>query len=236
MGVYFGKYKNTNIKETGLVLYLNAGNSFSYRSGVSGNVWKDLSRVGNTGTITNNTTPFSTGSGGSILFDGTNDYVQLSSQNLTTTGTVSAWIYRLGNGSPDGGNIVDILVNLNSTSVNGWSLGLNVSTNKISFYIANNGSLGAEHFSTTSINVNTWYHVCGTYNGTTKILYVNGVAESTTSTTINGNSTTAWRVGARDSNARYFSGLISEVMLYDTGLSATEVLQNYNSTKSRFGL
>lgn len=236
MGVYFGKYKNTNVNQNGLVLYLNAGNGFSYRSGASGNVWKDLSTVGNNGTITNNTTPFSGSNGGSIIFDGTNDYVQLNQYNLTTNGTLSAWIYRLGNGSPDGGNVVDVITNINSFGTAGWSLGLNVSTNKISYYVANNGSLSSEDYSTTSINLNTWYHVCATYDGTTKILYINGVAENTTVRAVNGNGEVAWRIGARDTNARYFSGLVSEVMLYNVGLSATEVSQNFNATRSRFGV
>ena len=78
----------------GLVLCLDAGNNKSYPS--SGTAWNDLSGNNNNGTLTNG--PTFTGSfGGSIVFDGTNDYVDLgniSQLKPTTQITVSAWVYR----------------------------------------------------------------------------------------------------------------------------------------------
>ena len=79
--------KNRNsIVTDGLVFYVDAGNGDSYPG--TGTTWSDL--VGsNNGTLTNGPT-FDSGNGGSIVFDGTNDYI---STQLTcgTTFTWSVW-------------------------------------------------------------------------------------------------------------------------------------------------
>ena len=68
MGVFAGP----EITESGLVLALDAGNLKSYPT--TGTTWTDLSGRGNTGTLTNGPT-YSSANGGSIVFDGVNDYV-----------------------------------------------------------------------------------------------------------------------------------------------------------------
>jgi len=80
------------IVTNGLVLALDAGDKNSYVSGST--TWFNLTGVNN-GTLTNGPT-FNTGSGGSIVFDGTNDRVQLPNALITGTGdfTVSAWVRR----------------------------------------------------------------------------------------------------------------------------------------------
>jgi hypothetical protein len=70
MGVFAGP----EIAESGLVLALDAGNLKSYPT--TGTTWTDLSGNGNTGTLTNGPT-YSSANGGSISFDGTNDYVTI---------------------------------------------------------------------------------------------------------------------------------------------------------------
>ena len=77
----------------GLVLYMDAANSKSYVSGST--TWNDISRSGNNGTLINGPT-FNSSNGGSIVFDGTNDYVNLSdSDNWFYTGnfTIEFWYY-----------------------------------------------------------------------------------------------------------------------------------------------
>ena len=80
-----------SIATNGLVLYLDAANRQSYVSGSTS--WNDISNNGNTGTLTNGPT-FNSGSGGSIIFDGTNDYITLPNGLLSGTGdfTVNQWI------------------------------------------------------------------------------------------------------------------------------------------------
>jgi hypothetical protein len=83
-----------NMVTDGLVLYLDAANTKSYISGST--IWNDISTGGNNGSLTNGPT-FNNGNGGSIVFDGTNDYVNLGStlnfSNYNSSGfTISFWV------------------------------------------------------------------------------------------------------------------------------------------------
>ena len=61
------------IATNGLVLYLDAANTKSYVS--ESLMWNDISRGGNNGTLTNDPT-FDSNNGGSIVFDGIDDYIE----------------------------------------------------------------------------------------------------------------------------------------------------------------
>ena len=190
---------------------------------------------GNNGTLTNGPT-YSSANGGTIVFDGSNDWVSAPVIDIASAGTVSAWFYKTGTGNPDASNVVDLVSNINSSGSAGWSFGLNVSTNKVDFYIANNGGYGVENFSTQTISNNTWYNVVVTYNGSNKIIYINGTQDSTFSSSVNGTATTsAWSVGGRNTGARNFQGNIPQASIYNRVLSASEITQNYNALVGRFG-
>ena len=217
----------------GLVLQLDAGNSKSYPG--SGTTWTDLSGNGNTGTLVNGV-GYNSGNLGSLVFDGVDDYVSAPAINLTTAGTISVWFFKTGTGTPDVGNVVDIFSNINTGGTNGWAFALKTSTNKIDFYIANNGGFGVEDFSTQTISNNIWYNVVVTYNGSNKIIYINGVQDSTFASGVNGNTTTNWSIGARNTGVRNFQGRIPQASIYNRALSAAEVSQNYNALKGRFSI
>lgn len=73
----------------GLVFYVDAANPKSF---VNGNTtWNDLSRSGNNGTLTNGPT-FDSSNGGSISFDGLNDYVDTSTINFGQVYTLNFWV------------------------------------------------------------------------------------------------------------------------------------------------
>ena len=78
----------------GLVLYLDAANPNSYASGSTS--WNDISRGGNNGTLFNGPT-FNAGNGGSILFDGIDDFIQCTGSLTVTSATFVSWIKRNGN-------------------------------------------------------------------------------------------------------------------------------------------
>jgi hypothetical protein len=81
-----------NVTDSGLVLNLDAGNIKSYPG--TGTIWFDKSGNANNGTLINGPT-FNTGSLGSIVFDGVDDYVSTNySGGIFTTLTLSAWIYK----------------------------------------------------------------------------------------------------------------------------------------------
>ena len=83
--------RGPSIVTNGLVLCLDAANIKSYAG--TGTAWNDLSGNSRTGTLTNGPT-YSGTNGGSIVFDGVNDYVQTPSLSLTgneTNLTLSCW-------------------------------------------------------------------------------------------------------------------------------------------------
>ena len=83
---------NPSIVRDNLVLYLDAANTKSYPG--SGTTWTDISRKGTDGTLTNGAT-FNSGNMGHIAFDGTNDYVDITSLPVisnTSAMTMEAWV------------------------------------------------------------------------------------------------------------------------------------------------
>ena len=97
----------------------------------------------------------------------------------------------------------------------------------------------------TTIGTNVWNHIAVTYNSTTKTasFYINGSLNSSVSNSniveqSSGTQTlsiAAARVG-QPNQLGYLNGSIANVLAYNRVLSATEILQNYNAQKSRFGL
>jgi len=210
----------------GLVLYLDAANQYSYVSGSTS--WNDISRGGNNGTLINGPT-YSTDGGGSILFDGVDDYVQLSatpSSLVTSNVTISSWF--------NTSNATQQMIIGNSGGSNRFYI---ETFNRSETLVAHWG-IGSQQNSLTSnaiITTNSWVNYSMTYDGNITIGYLNGL---TTDSTSIGNQTytnNTLRVGLWV-NSLYFKGNIPQVSIYNRALSAQEILQNYNATKTRFGL
>jgi hypothetical protein len=209
----------------GLVLYLDAANQYSYVSGSTS--WNDISRGGNNGTLINGPT-FNSANGGSIVFDGTNDYVNLSnttSFNSTQPHTYSAWIYQTGFALYNW--IID-----NGGSNTGTSLITNSA--KVGFFFNGGNSFVT---STSSISSNTWVNISTVYSSLNVSFYINGVFNSNSSIGSFPSSSTSTVIGRwNPASDFYFPGRIAQTQIYNRALSATEVRQNYNATKTRFGL
>lgn len=218
----------------GLVMYLDAANTKSYVSGST--TWNDISRSGINGTLTNGPT-FNTGNGGSIVFDGVNDFVDCGNNSITKPSgnmTLSYWFRGVGVNVGDATGIGTLGTD------RGFVLGPD-NGNVVYFMIpASSTTLIISSFSTT-INSQIWYNIVGTYLPSTYIkLFLNGVEVASNTNSIpsslyTGNALSL-KIGNRGDNTRFFSGNISQVSIYNRALSATEVLQNYNATKTRFGL
>ena len=220
-----------SIVTNGLVLNLDASNASSYPG--SGTSWFDLSGNGNTGTLTNGPT-FNSANGGSIVFDGTNDYVSSFPTQISGVGskTVSAWI-KINKTSRVGlAGIRD------GSSQTGWVFTVNRTTyGNLTYFHTGGSTLEVA----AGIITNTWYNVCVTYNltSTTAILYLNGVQIGSPSTSFTAITPSSFKgvVGNEDSAfSDPFSGNIAQTLIYNRPLSASEVLQNYNITKAKFGL
>ena len=217
---------------SGCVLSLDAAERLSYPR--TGTTWKDLSGNNNNGTLTNGPT-FSAGNLGSIVFDGTNDYVDMGSStycNLINI-SVSVWI-RVNSAS---GFFLSRY--FNTTSYNGFFMYYDVASTKFS---VDGRESNATYLSRPTINtypLNNWYNVTWTKSANVWSIYVNGSLDVSSAL---GNGTTPfsnnimWIGGLNQVTELYYSGgNISNVQIYNRSLTAAEVLQNYNATKSRFG-
>ena len=215
-----------SIVTNGLVLALDAGNTKSYVSGST--TWRDLSGNNNSGSLVNGPT-YSNINGGSIVLDGSDDYVtfgNVAALNFTTPFSIGCW-FRASSTQPS----IDsaIMGNINGTYT-GYMLWYN--NNTVDFYF--NGAIRAN--STTSILANTWYNVVGVWTGTTAILYLNGVLDASgTYSTPPSNGNPLFTIGQYQIS-RNFAGNVSICTVYNRALTTQEILQNYNATKTRFGL
>ena len=191
--------------------------------------------VANNGTLTNGPT-YSSANGGSIVFDESNDYVQLTSQNLKSVDfSVEVWFYATKAVSAD--QILYTTYNLPG-GAQGQTLIFNIGGNKIN---ASNG-LGPGAFGTTTISTNTWYHVVATYtaSNTTLRLYLNGNFEASGVAAINFSASSDFIGGSPGDNnigSLWFGGRIPVVRVYRTkALSLAEIQQNFNALAGRYGL
>jgi len=221
------------IVSDGLVLCLDAGNNKSYPS--SGTSWSDLSGNNNTGTLTNS--PTFTGSfGGSIVFDGVNDYVENSnfSTIIASSFTISAWV-KWTNISGSAQKIIHAQNGTPEVNIDNYS----ASNPRIHFYTGAVSSTNSSLTSGESLQSGTWYNISAVFDNNTKYkyLYVNSVLKNSASTSVQ----ISWpnslaRIGNRLDATEPFNGVMSQFSIYSRALSSSELLQNYNATKGRFAL
>ena len=88
-----------------------------------------------------------------------------------------------------------------------------------------------------SIPDNTWGFFCCTYDGANVKIYRNGVYEGQQATTGTANWSSGMRIGSWSPGGGYqWSGNIDAVSFYNRALSASEVTQNFNATRGRYGV
>jgi hypothetical protein len=227
----------------GLILYLDAANTRSYISGST--TWTDLSRSGVNGTLVNGPT-FNSANGGSIVFDGTNDYVSIpnSSINPILTGltslTVSVWVYVNSYHPADGTIFVSWPISNTSATSPFTVVGLGVTTSGILNATIGNGIGRTVFTSNQTMSLNRWHNIGLLWAGTNIFTFLNGVISTTSTTaayTLNNSGTANLFLGTYNTNNAYWlNGNYSISSIYNRALSATEIRQNYNATKTRFGL
>jgi hypothetical protein len=224
----------------GLVLALDAANTKSYPG--SGTSINDLSRNVNPGTLINGPT-FNSGNGGSIVFDDTNDYINLGNTSILNfqwndPHSIEVWLKRSNSGSA-----FIYGKNLSSGTFAGTEFSFNAS-NLIYYMIRNSNTVSTRLFSQSSSTYTDglWHQFIVTYDGSGDAeginLYVDTISDSNVIN--NGNitggitSSAIACIGAGNGARNFFGGNIAITKVYNRVLSSSEILQNYNSTKSRF--
>lgn len=217
----------------GLALYLDAANPKSYPG--SGTTCFDLSETKNNGTLTGGVTF----SGSDFNFDGTDDFISITSISLLSAGsTISAWI-----------NILDFITGKSSTGRT-FIRGASSFTSMVAFY---NGGYSFEtdtnsnpheisgrttgNVSSPFITAGSWFNFVLVFNAGNFTGYVNSVQTGSAAILNNltfssiGNAT-----GFADSYPAFFKGKMSAVSVYNRALSVTEIQTNFQSLRGRFGI
>lgn len=226
------------IVTNGLVLNLDAAKKDSYPG--SGTAWRDISGFQNNGTLTNGPT-FDSANGGSIVFDGINDYVEVVRStnydfNQTNSFTIVGWFFinSTTTNSPYLGKWGSNSISNGSYLL--WTGG--ITGNRLVFSVA----LGTSTIASTPpvlYNFNQWNYFVGVYvSGTRLESYLNNGNANITNYTGNINNPTNvnLRIGKFDATPETFNGGVSSVQIYNRALTSEEILQNYNAIKGRFGL
>lgn len=220
------------IVTAGLITYYDASNILSYSG--SGSIWFDISGNSNNANIFNSPT-FTTANGGCFIMNGTNNYITPSTSvfNLNTTQTI--W-YKW-----NGINQASLLSFLGVTSTNGYGMWMNDGTNSANVGNKISGLIAANSFNgggvTSSLSSVNWSQITMIRNISAGLMqfYINGVLDGTGNPFTGITNTTANFLLGQSANP-FAAGNLGAVMYYDRALSASEVLQNYNATKTRFGL
>jgi hypothetical protein len=175
-----------------------------------------------------------------IVFDGTNDYVNCGNPTLLNFNsqknlTVSTWIYPTATTNPDA-NVI--------TKAYQWYTNFNTDRKiRVGFYTSS--STWNLFYSNSTISLNQWCNVVWTYNGANIVLYINSILDRTVSETSNiayGNGINCNVLLGAEANfcgspeTRYFTGRISTTQVYNRALSSTEITQNFNALRGRYGI
>ena len=213
-----------SIVKDGLVLYLDAANPKSYPG--SGTTWYDLSGNGNHGTLVNGPT-YTSDNNGSIVFDGSNDYINLNfafnqstSQNQYTLiigaklSTISSSRRQMW--SPDNGGF-------------DWGFGSGDGGKFIIF--------SGENYYTGKTQDLNWHIFTGQWSSSGTKLYIdNKIDISTTSISYDSSISSTTNIGRNPGFGEYFNGNISFVCLYNKILTDAEISQNFAAYRGRYSL
>jgi hypothetical protein len=218
-----------------LVLYYDPSNSSSYSG--SGTTINDLSGNGLNGTMSNITftSPY-------FSYNGSSSQVSIADNPLLEPGsgdwTIEFWVNhsviagasRVLIGKTDGGNAAD------------WGYGLRTASNGNTFMEMGNGSTSIQS-TTSTLSIDTWYQVVGVWTNVASnslALYINGslIGSNSHSFTSIKNTTAPLYLGSFNGGqfSQWLNGRMGVVRIYSSALTGSQVLQNFNADKSKYGL
>jgi hypothetical protein len=221
----YPKISTESITTDGLVFYIEP--SISYPSPRTGSTLYDLSSGDRNATLVNSPT-YSSSNGGYLVFDGTNKYATVASNaawGFGANGTVEQWVYVAGN---DGQNNRFFCTNNNASSLDAY---LNGFTYNVYFH-------GSSFSTNNPITQNTWVHFVVRYIAGAVTVYFNNVAQGINGTTTGYNiTTTSTLYIANYTTPGYeLNGRIGAMRIYNKGLSATEISNNFNASRAKYGV
>ena len=233
------------IVTTGLVFNLDAANKSSYPG--SGDVWYDVSGNGVNGGLSGIT--YSSANDGCFIFNGTSSNVSLGSSLIYPSIavdyiTMEAWVMA------DVNTYGYLFSRQYSSAFNNLPYSLNVGGNSSSTSIDGIGFIIGNQWKNSGINYDIrgtelWYQVVGTFDGSTLKYYLNGELDRSstegTGLVLPKNNFNLW-LGFTPATSywervnRYFGGKMAIARMYNRALLPAEILQNYDASRTRFGI
>jgi hypothetical protein len=224
-----------NIVTDSLVFNLDASQKGSYTG--SDTIWYDLAG-GSTATLANGAV-YSSGNSGIMSFDGVNDYVN--------SGYDLSW---------NNSNAISVDFWMNPSTISGGNYGImgkeypewewaffQASSNiQLVYWNTGGGHSNDMDFSAYAFPAaNAWYHVVYTWNGSLSSFYINGSlvgSKTSIDPTINQNRSNNVMIGGHTYvwGDYYWNGKIGAVRFYNKALSGSEITQNFNASKTKYGL
>jgi hypothetical protein len=222
-------YYGGPIVTDGLVLAVDAGNLVSYESG-STTTYPLTGSVN--GTLINGV-KYNSNNGGHWEFDGVDDYITWGDNFDLVSSNISGFVWGKVNTLDDYTPWIDKLsgggnYRFHSDVVGRLVLGIRDSNNAYQ-----------QTITTSVLSIDTWYNIGFTFNNSTREgkIYLNGrLIHSNTFTIDRGDTTTPLQTGYQSNNGGTLNGALATLSLYNKALTASEVAQNFNAQKSRFGL
>lgn len=220
---YYAKrfFGQQGIVTDGLKLWLDASNPVSYPG--SGTTWYDLSGNGNNGTLLNGVTPLSN----AMQFDGVDDRVQTNYNAQLNDFTVSVWFK--SNTNIAYSRLVDksyaygMWLGRNSNIANSWGGGIRQSAPPYGLFI--------------TLQDNQWNNITMVRNGSTQLMYGNGVLLNSNTCNNLSLDTTAFAFGNWSvRNNEMLKGNENDILIYNRALTQAEITQNFEVTKHKYGL
>jgi len=229
MGIRRGSI-STPIIVDGLVFNMDAANRASYpKTGTNAFNTIDTS---NSGSLENGIEYFPDRHNGGFKWDATDSYIILDSSFFSQTFTSLTYCAFVEFYSVAGSSTI---LDTRDGSSDGVAFLMSSPSGDKLYSSLNSGNVTGG----TTISINQVYHTTLTYDGQTAKLYLNGVLDGSSSTSQTFNTTTKPTIGIRSFNigsATPSSMYLYHICSYNRALSATEVTQNYNALKGRFGL
>lgn len=220
-------YSGPEIVNDGLVLHLDAANLRSYPG--SGTVWKDLSNSHKNDYLSNGPV-YSPDAGGCLTFDGVDDYSYVNFAGMPNFSaiTINVWYYS----------------NVNSSTCLVKSMPFILHFKGAGFYLRSSDNVSVSGYLgwQVSPSYNKWNMLTGTWDGSVMKLYINSNKQSNELSFTGGstglllNNENISFGGYFNASQPYTNGKISSAQLYNRALTAQEIQQNFNATRSRYGI
>ena len=235
------RFSDPSVVTDGLILNYDFGSAETYPG--TGSLVRNLTGTGLTGTLTNSPA-YSTNSGGSIYLDGTNDYIGVNNNSSLQPANLTLEIWFKLNvvlaSQPTGYPL--LLDKYSLSSLTGYRLLFERGVDELQFTVFDSVQDNKAAITEAGAKLSTnWNCVQGTFDGNTTKIYLNGILQQTLTRTFsisynNEDLYLGTYYAVSDGFQHYINAYLGNVRIYNRALTQSEISQNFNATRNKFGI